>query len=91
MIDAAAAALKASGDARWRETAATVFGWFVGDNEAGVPLAIPEHGSCYDGLMRHGVNRNQGAESILALHLSAITMRALSLRQKAGTRTPLPA
>ncbi|MEO7504218.1 MAG: glycosyltransferase family 4 protein [Sphingomicrobium sp.] len=91
MIDAAAAALKATGDARWHETAAAAFGWFVGDNEAGVPLAIPEHGSCYDGLMRHGINRNQGAESILSLHLAAIAMRTLSLRQKAATRTPVPA
>ena len=91
MIDAAAAALEATGDARWRDVAAAAFGWFVGDNEAGVPLAILEHGSCYDGLMRHGINRNQGAESILSLHLSAISMRALSLRQKAATRTPVPA
>ena len=91
MIDAAAAALHATGNAHWHEAAAAAFGWFVGDNEAGVPLAIPEHGSCYDGLMRHGINRNQGAESILSLHLAAIAMRALSLRQKAATRTPVPA
>ena len=32
-------------------------------------------GSCFDGLMATGINRNQGAESILSLHLAALTMR----------------
>ncbi len=73
-IDAAAAAFAATGDVRWRGVARDAFGWFFGDNDRGIPLAEPVEGGCYDGLMAIGVNRNQGAESILALHLAAAAM-----------------
>ena len=36
-------------------------------------------GGCYDGLEPHGVNRNQGAESILALQMANVSISALSL------------
>jgi hypothetical protein len=39
--------------------------------------------------MRHGINRNQGAESILAYQLSAVAMRALSSVRKVSKRAPL--
>jgi glycosyltransferase involved in cell wall biosynthesis len=84
-VDAAAAAFEASGDSEWRNVAQTAFGWFFGDNDAGIPLAEPEDGSCFDGLMATGINRNQGAESILSLHLAALTMReAFGDRKWAG-------
>ena len=73
-VDAAAAAYEATGDEQWRLVAETAFGWFFGDNDAGVPLAQASDGSCFDGLMAAGINRNQGAESILSLHLAAQTM-----------------
>jgi len=74
-IDAAAAAHEANGQERWRQVARDAFAWFFGDNDAGVPLADSRDGSCFDGLMATGINRNQGAESILSLHLAALTMR----------------
>ena len=74
-IDAAAAAYEASGGEEWRQVARDAFAWFFGDNDAGVPLADSRDGSCFDGLMATGINRNQGAESILAVHLAALTMR----------------
>ena len=84
-VDAAAAAFRASGDQKWRRVAQTAFGWFFGDNDAGVPLADASDGSCFDGLMATGINRNQGAESILALHLAAQTMReAFGTSKQAG-------
>ena len=73
-IDAAAAAYEVSGDERWAKVARDAYGWFFGDNDRGIPLADPIEGGCYDGLMATGINRNQGAESILALHLAAATM-----------------
>ena len=73
-IDAAAAAFAISGDDRWAKVARDAFGWFFGDNDLGVPLADLGDGGCFDGLMATGVNRNQGAESILALHLSTATI-----------------
>ena len=77
-IDAAAAAHTASGDARWRTVARDAFGWFFGDNDAGVPIADLASGGCFDGLMATGVNRNQGAESILSLHLAASSMKNMA-------------
>ncbi|MFL6738845.1 MAG: glycosyltransferase [Sphingomicrobium sp.] len=74
-IDAAAAAYRASGEDRWRHVARNAFAWFFGDNDAGVPIATPADGGCFDGLMATGINLNQGAESILSLHLAAQTMR----------------
>lgn len=74
-IDAAAAAYEASGREEWRQVARDAFAWFFGDNDAGVPLADSRDGSCFDGLMATGINRNQGAESILSVHLAALTMR----------------
>jgi glycosyltransferase involved in cell wall biosynthesis len=74
-IDAAAAAHEASGCVEWRQVARDAFAWFFGDNDAGVPLADSRDGSCFDGLMATGINRNQGAESILSVHLAALTMR----------------
>jgi glycosyltransferase involved in cell wall biosynthesis len=74
-IDAAAAAYEASGEFEWRAVADDAFAWFFGDNDAGIPLADSRDGGCFDGLMATGINRNQGAESILSLHLAALTMR----------------
>ena len=74
-IDACAAAFSATGHDEWRTHARHSFGWFFGDNDAGIPLADANDGSCFDGLMATGINRNQGAESILALHLAALTIR----------------
>ncbi len=73
-IDAAATAFAITGDARWERVARDAFGWFFGDNDGGIPLADVATGGCYDGLMATGINRNQGAESILAVQLAAVTM-----------------
>lgn len=73
-IDAAAVAYRTTGDEQWRRVAQQAFAWFFGDNDAGTPLVDVGEGSCYDGLMATGINRNQGAESILSLHLATQTM-----------------
>jgi glycosyltransferase involved in cell wall biosynthesis len=84
-IDAAAAAHEVSEDPKWRKAARDAFAWFFGDNDAGAPLADSADGSCFDGLMATGINRNQGAESILSLHLAAQTMReAFGTSKQAG-------
>lgn len=84
-VDAAASAYRATGDERWRQVAESAFGWFFGDNDAGMPLADASEGACFDGLMATGINRNQGAESILALHLAAQSMReAFGASKRAG-------
>ncbi len=76
-VDAAATAFTITGDERWERVARDAFGWFFGDNDGGIPIADVVTGGCFDGLMATGINRNQGAESILAVQLSAVTMADL--------------
>lgn len=85
-IDACLVAYTATGEARWAESARTAYGWFVGDNDLDLPLASRQDGGCYDGLMPHGLNRNQGAESILALQLANLAISTLSFGEQGVTR-----
>ena len=84
-IDACSAAYAVTKDPRWIDVAHWAYSWFTGSNLLGLPLAIPSDGGCYDGLMPHGLNRNQGAESILALQLSNVAMMALSTGDTGAT------
>ena len=79
-IDACAAAYDATGDRRWIDEAHRAYGWFMGANDLDLPLASVRDGGCFDGLMPTGLNRNQGAESILALQLASCAISGLSKR-----------
>ncbi len=90
-LDAAAAAWELTGDARWISESRRAHAWFAGRNELGVAL-ITADGGCYDGLTPTGVNRNQGAESILsALHAAAALARLDKTAMRARTQTRLAA
>lgn len=82
-IDACAAAFKATGDHRWIDEANRAYRWYLGQNDLDLPLATAQDGGCFDGLMPGGLNRNQGAESILALQLASCAISALG--KAAGT------
>lgn len=77
-IDACCAAYAATGEARWQEEAMRAYLWYLGHNDLDLPLATAQDGGCFDGLMPTGLNRNQGAESILALQLSNCAISGLS-------------
>ena len=59
------------------------YAWYLGHNELDLPLATVADGGCFDGLMPTGLNRNQGAESILALQLASCAISGLA---KTGCR-----
>lgn len=84
-IDACLAAHAVTGDDQWLAGARQAYGWFVGENDLGLSLVERQGGGCHDGLMPHGVNRNQGAESILALQLANVAISALSFEGSAAT------
>jgi hypothetical protein len=63
-----------SGDDRFRERMHASFGWFLGQNRLGQPLADVERGGCRDGLGRAHVNQNQGAESTLSYLLALLAL-----------------
>lgn len=55
--------------------AENIFGWFIGQNNAGISMYDPESGRCYDGIDgENSINMNSGAESTIEC-LSAIQMR----------------
>lgn len=70
MVDACDAAFAATGDSKWSGQARNAYLWFLGKNELGKAVADPASGECFDGLIPTGINRNRGAESILAFHLA---------------------
>lgn len=77
-VEAAATAFAVIHDPHWLTVAETAYRWFLGQNDLHLPLATPADGGCYDGLTPHGVNENQGAESILALQLASCAMKAMT-------------
>ncbi len=90
-VDAAAAAWEPTGDPRWVAEARRAHAWFGGRNELGLALTTTG-GGCYDGLTPTGVNRNQGAESILsAAHAGAALARLDKAAMRARTQARLVA
>lgn len=80
-IDACQAAYEATNETRWIAEARRAYGWYLGANDLGIAVAIPEEGICFDGLTPYEVNRNQGAESVLAFQSSTCAMHALLRNQ----------
>jgi hypothetical protein len=77
-VEACAAAFVATGEQRWAVEAEKAYRWYLGVNDLDLPLATAQDGGCFDGLQPTGLNRNQGAESILALQLANCAISALS-------------
>jgi hypothetical protein len=67
LADACARAAVVDAGAIWLDAVRAAAAWFMGDNDAGLLMWDPETGGGYDGLHADGVNRNQGAESTLAV------------------------
>lgn len=77
-IDAASAAYRATRNPAWLEYAQIAWNWFLGDNDRGAAIADLDTGRCWDGLTPRGVNRNSGAESILAFQLAYHSMNTFA-------------
>jgi glycosyltransferase involved in cell wall biosynthesis len=91
-ISACAAAWQAEGDVPWKAHIARVFGWFLGDNDLGVPLIDTETGACRDGLHPDRANENRGGESVVCYLLSLAEIRQLvHLSLDLSNRTAAPA
>ena len=70
-----------------------VFGWFLGDNDLGLPLVDVETGSCRDGLHPDRANENRGGESVVCYLLSLAEIRQLAhlTLRSSKARAPRPA
>ena len=67
MSDACIRAHEITGDAMWVLALELAVRWFLGNNDAASPMYDPVTGGGYDGLTPYGPNRNEGAESTIAL------------------------
>ena len=67
LADACTRAFVLTGDGHFVGAVSRAVSWFLGDNDAGIPMSDPDTGGGYDGLELGGRNDNQGAESTLAL------------------------
>lgn len=74
-IDAASAAYDLSQDESWLNEARRAYDWFSGANDRGLAVADPQMGTSHDGLNHHGINLNEGAESVLAYQHATIAIR----------------
>ena len=67
LADACVRAAAVTGDTRWLAGVGLCVAWFLGDNDAKVPMLDERTGGGCDGLGRTSRNRNQGAASTLAM------------------------
>jgi hypothetical protein len=67
LADACARAATIDPASIWPDGVRAAAGWFMGNNDAQQVMWDPETGGGFDGLHADGVNRNQGAESSLAV------------------------
>jgi glycosyltransferase involved in cell wall biosynthesis len=74
-LDAADLSGAAEAKAFWREEAERAYAWYFGGNILGARMVTADGAGCFDGLSRQGPNRNQGAESILALQTANCMMK----------------
>lgn len=67
IADAIWRAASATKNPNWLKDYALCVNWFHGANDVGVPMIDYESHGGFDGLTKDGVNKNQGAESTLAM------------------------
>lgn len=79
LADACARAWEFTGNPKWLAEVDKAWNWFLGDNDNGVVMIDSETGGGYDGLNEFGANKNQGAESTIAMLSTA--QRAHQLRE----------
>lgn len=77
MTEACARAFYHTGDRQWAEAARRAGTWFLGNNDAGMPVFDPATDGGFDGLTQDGVNRNEGAESTLAFVATMLALHEL--------------
>jgi len=68
------AAYDTTGKTEFLKLQRNAFGWFLGENDLGIPVYDFKTKGCNDGLTAGGVNTNQGAESMLSFLLGLLTI-----------------
>ena len=81
-VEALVVASKITNTKKYGEVAKLAFGWFLGKNHLSQMVYDEATGGCYDGLGKHSLNFNQGAESTLSYFLARLAMEDLVKSKK---------
>ena len=77
MVQAYVTAYKVSREKEYYKKAILAFNWFLGKNHLKQMIYDETTGGCFDGLGRHMVNLNQGAESTISYLTSRLMLEEL--------------
>ena len=77
LVECCVEAWHATSEPRFRQAAWDAFGWYEGRNDHGLPVYDSETGGVADALTPQGLNSNQGAESVLSIHLAHQALQTL--------------
>ena len=91
LIDALYEAYLATEDSYFIKKIDWIYSWFLGNNDLGATLYDFKSGGCRDGLQSFGLNKNEGAESLLswlmALHRMYEISRKSAYKSKKKTES----
>lgn len=78
------------GDKSYKYKMFKSFDWFLGHNFLNQIIYNPCTGGCRDGLEKHNVNLNQGAESTVSYLMARLTIEKQLKEQEIEIKNPLP-
>ena len=73
-VEALVQAFKVTSNDKYAVEAKLAFGWFLGKNHLNQMIYDEATGGCYDGLGKHSINFNQGAESTISYFLARLAI-----------------
>ncbi len=74
-----------SGNNGFFQKAKACFFWYLGENSKGLIMIDPETGGCYDGIQADGLNKNQGAESVVSFWIAYLTIKKYEISDSGKT------
>jgi glycosyltransferase involved in cell wall biosynthesis len=81
-VEALLVAYKISGLKKYADQAQEAFAWFLGKNHLSQMVYDEATGGCYDGLGKHSLNFNQGAESTISYFLARLAIEVFQKIKK---------
>ncbi len=85
LVNAHLEAYKLTGQTDHYLRAQKCFSWFEGENNLGLSLLDPNSGGCFDGLTAENINKNQGAESLLAYLEANLSLSEADAKKQEAT------
>ena len=86
LVECCVDAYRVTGDPRYQTAASAAFEWYLGANIHHVPVLNPATGGVADAVTWQGISRNQGAESVLSVHLAFQALQTIKPEQKTARR-----